>query len=79
MFAPVQLLRKSSEQWPGNQGDFDLSVTGVDLLLISALYSSAWLLGCVLTGSLCTNVHISSSFDICNNENISVLIWINTH
>jgi hypothetical protein len=52
------------EQRPSNQGDLDSSVTGVgdgkvyytgvDLLLISFLYRSTWLLlGCVLNGTLC--------------------------
>jgi hypothetical protein len=49
MFAPAQLLSNWLEQRPSNQGDLDLSVTGVvgrvyytglDLILISFSYCS---------------------------------------
>jgi hypothetical protein len=53
MFARAQLLRNWCEQRPSSQGDLDSSVAveigrvyyaGVDLLLISFLCRSAWLL-----------------------------------
>jgi hypothetical protein len=62
-FAPAQLLRNWREQRPSNRGDIDSTVTveigrvyytGVDLLLISILYCSTWLLlGCDLNGTPC--------------------------
>jgi hypothetical protein len=68
MFAPVQLLHNWHEQWPCNQGDLYLSITGalrrvyymgVDLLLISFLYCSMWLLlGCVLLGIFYIYIYI---------------------
>jgi hypothetical protein len=53
MFAPAQLLHNSCEQRPSNQGGLDSSVTGevgrvyytgVDVLLISFLYRSTYVI-----------------------------------
>jgi hypothetical protein len=68
MFAPTQLLRNWREQRPSNKSDIDSSVmwevgrvyyTGVDLLLISFLYRSSWLmLSCVLNGTSCVTLSL---------------------
>jgi hypothetical protein len=64
ILVPAHLLRNWREQWPSNKSDLVSSITGkvgrvhyagVDLILISFLYRSTWLLlGCVLNGALCT-------------------------
>jgi hypothetical protein len=61
MFAPAQHLHNWHEQQSSNKDDLDLTVageagkfyyTGVDLLLISFLCHSTWLLlGCILNGT----------------------------
>jgi hypothetical protein len=63
MFEPTQLLSNWREQRHSNQGDLDSSVTGevwrvhytgLNLLLVSFLYSSTWLLlGGILIGTPC--------------------------
>jgi hypothetical protein len=61
VFAATQLLLKWREQWPSNKGDLDSNVTGevgrvyytgMDLLPISCLYRSTWMMfGCILNGT----------------------------